>query len=177
MMEALSPRSANIPSKPNKTYKMETEQRRKSPEDAAALAKAAEKRAEKEKNHASAPPQCVLQPPGLDGSPEEKYMTGRLLGKGGFAICHEAKLMGSKSKGKSNRFALKIVKANMGIKKMEEKVSKFAIFEYNIDKHSSSALSCKSTPRCAIPTLSSSIVRLLIWKIPTLSLSYVRMAR
>ena len=30
--------------------------------------------------------------------------------------------MGSKQKGKGNRFALKIVKAKMGIKKMEEKV-------------------------------------------------------
>ena len=122
IMEPLSPRSTNVPSKPYRTYKMEAEQKRKSPEDVAARAKAAEKRAEKERNHASAPPQCVLQPPGLDGSSEEKYMTGRLLGKGGFAICHEAKLMGSKHKGKGTRFALKIVKAKMGIKKMEEKV-------------------------------------------------------
>ena len=102
-------------------HKDEVEQKRKSAEDAA-LAKATERKAEKEKNHASPPPTYVLQPPGPDGTREEKYMTGRLLGKGGFAICHEAKLMGSKQKGKGNRFALKIVKAKMGIKKMEEKV-------------------------------------------------------
>ena len=103
------------------SYKDEAEQKRKTAEDAA-LAKAAERRAEKERNHASTPPTYVLQPPGLDGSFEEKYVTGRLLGKGGFAICHEARLMGPKQKGKGNRFALKIVKAKMGIKKMEEKV-------------------------------------------------------
>ena len=47
---------------------------------------------------------------------------GRELGKGGFAICYEGTLLGQKY-GKNSTFALKIVKAKMGLKKMEEKVS------------------------------------------------------
>lgn len=45
---------------------------------------------------------------------------GRELGKGGFAICYEGTLLGHKHE--TNKFALKIVKAKMGVKKMEEKV-------------------------------------------------------
>ena len=77
---------------------------------------------EKEKNHALPPPQWVIQPPGPDGQPSEKYYTGKLLGRGGFAICYEGKLMGKKTNNSNRKFALKIVKANMGVKKMEEKV-------------------------------------------------------
>ncbi|MCJ1417055.1 Cell cycle serine/threonine-protein kinase cdc5/MSD2 [Xylographa parallela] len=97
MKECLSPRSANIPSKAPPTTKP------------------------KDKNHASPPPKYVIQPQGLLGEPGEKYSMGRELGKGGFAICYEGTLLGQKY-GKGSTFALKIVKANMGLKKMEEKV-------------------------------------------------------
>ncbi|MCJ1396972.1 Cell cycle serine/threonine-protein kinase cdc5/MSD2 [Xylographa trunciseda] len=96
MKECLSPRSANIPSKAPPTTKP------------------------KDKNHASPPPKYVMQPQGLLGEPEENYSIGRELGKGGFAICYEGILLGQKH-GKSSTFALKIVKAKMGLKKMEEK--------------------------------------------------------
>ncbi|MCJ1316700.1 Cell cycle serine/threonine-protein kinase cdc5/MSD2 [Xylographa vitiligo] len=96
MKECLSPRSANIPSKAPSTTKP------------------------KDKNHASPPPKYVVQPQGLLGEPGERYAMGRELGKGGFAICYEGTLLGQKY-GKSSTFALKIVKANMGLKKMEEK--------------------------------------------------------
>ena len=82
----------------------------------------ADKKAEKDKNHASPPPQYVIQPPESDGVLGEKYLTGKLLGKGGFAICYEGKLVGQKHSGKNQVFALKIVKAKLGMKKLEEKV-------------------------------------------------------
>ncbi|MCJ1291363.1 Cell cycle serine/threonine-protein kinase cdc5/MSD2 [Xylographa carneopallida] len=96
MKEYLSPRSANIPSKAPPTTKP------------------------KDKNHASPPPKYVIQPQGLLGEPGGKYSMGRELGKGGFAICYEGTLLGQKY-GKNSTFALKIVKAKMGLKKMEEK--------------------------------------------------------
>ncbi|MCJ1283654.1 Cell cycle serine/threonine-protein kinase cdc5/MSD2 [Xylographa opegraphella] len=96
MKECLSPRSANIPSKALPTANS------------------------KDKNHAFPPPKCVIQPRGLLGEPGEKYSMGRELGKGGFAICYEGTLLGQKY-GKNITFALKIVKAKMGMKKMEEK--------------------------------------------------------
>ena len=49
---------------------------------------------------------------------------GKELGKGGFAICYEGTLAGQKYGSRSTKFALKIVKAKMGMKKMEEKVSR-----------------------------------------------------
>jgi hypothetical protein len=98
MKDALMPRSANVQTKPPVTAKP------------------------KEKNHASPPPDTVYQPPGPDGLPGEKYSTGKELGKGGFAICYEGILVGQKIGSKATKFALKIVKAQMGQKKMEEKV-------------------------------------------------------
>lgn len=76
----------------------------------------------KDKNHAPPPPSFVIQPPGPDGLPIERYSMGKELGKGGFAICYEGTLVGQKRGAKVNKFALKIVKAKMGLKKMEEKV-------------------------------------------------------
>ncbi|MCJ1242853.1 Cell cycle serine/threonine-protein kinase cdc5/MSD2 [Trapelia coarctata] len=75
----------------------------------------------KDKNHAFPPPSFVIQPPGRDGLPSEKYSMGKELGKGGFAICYEGTLVGQKRGIKVSKFALKIVKAKMGLKKMEEK--------------------------------------------------------
>ncbi|KAK6613988.1 plk plk-unclassified protein kinase [Botrytis cinerea] len=49
-------------------------------------------------------------------------LTGRCLGKGGFAICYEGLLKGTRKK-----YALKIVKSHMSQKKMEQKVGLMAL--------------------------------------------------
>ena len=122
-MEPLSPRPVNIPSKRPSNYKITTSTKRAPSKEEIAHAKAiADKKAEKDKNHASPPPQYVIQPPGPEGVLGEKYLTGKLLGKGGFAICYEGKLVGQKHIGQNEVFALKIVKAKLGMKKLEEKV-------------------------------------------------------
>ena len=114
-MEALSPRSTNIPSKPRQMKRKETV-------DEEAKKLEAAKKALKEKEYASPPPEWVLQPPMTKGSLAEKFKTGKCLGKGGFAICYEGELCGSKVATKNNIYALKVVKANMNQRKMEEKV-------------------------------------------------------
>lgn len=114
-MEALSPRSVNIQSK-EKMKSKETS------EDEAKRAEAARK-AQKEKEYAPPPPEWVIQPPITAGSLAEKFKTGRLLGKGGFAVCYEGELRSKKiGVAKKNLFALKIVRSKMSQKKMEEKV-------------------------------------------------------
>ena len=50
-----------------------------------------------------------------------QYETGPQLGKGGFAICHRAKLMGHEHLG-SSTVALKIVKSKMEPAKLAQKV-------------------------------------------------------
>ena len=142
MKECLSPRSANIPSKAPPTTKP------------------------KDKNHASPPPKYVIQPQGLLGEPGEKYSMGRELGKGGFAICYEGTLLGQKY-GKGSTFALKIVKANMGLKKMEEKViAPYASMATISLLVTSSVQNCRFIPRCATLTLSNSIEHSLSKRIP-----------
>ncbi|KAH3909066.1 serine/threonine-protein kinase [Parastagonospora nodorum] len=64
--------------------------------------------------HADAPPSVVRDPEGL------QYETGPHLGKGGFAICHRAKLMGHDHLG-SSTVALKIVKSKMEPPKLAQK--------------------------------------------------------
>ena len=115
-MEPLSPRSTNIQSKQRQSSKdLANEQARKAE---------AARRAQKEKEYAPPPPEWVIQPPVCAGALAEKFKTGRLLGKGGFAICYEGELRSRKTDAsKSTVFALKIVRAKMGQKKMEEKVS------------------------------------------------------
>ncbi|KAF9894610.1 Cell cycle serine/threonine-protein kinase cdc5/MSD2 [Aspergillus nanangensis] len=104
-MEALSPRSTNQMIKPK--VPME----RKVLDKNAAAAQAAQK-ASSSKNHAPPPPSLVVEPED-DG---ERYSTGAFLGKGGFAICYEGKLL------RNNRvFAMKVVRSEMGQKKMQEK--------------------------------------------------------
>jgi hypothetical protein len=63
--------------------------------------------------YAPPPPKIVQDPSG------QQYHTGRELGKGGFAICYEASLKGDDPS--APKIALKIVKAHMPAKKMEEK--------------------------------------------------------
>jgi myosin-1 len=65
--------------------------------------------------HADAPPAVVQDPEGL------QYETGPQLGKGGFAICHRAKLLGHEHLG-SSTVALKIVKSKMEPPKLAQKV-------------------------------------------------------
>jgi len=66
--------------------------------------------------HADPPPAVVCDPEGL------QYATGQQLGKGGFAICHRAELMGHGNLS-SNVVALKIVKSKMEPPKLAQKVS------------------------------------------------------
>ncbi|KAL8940109.1 MAG: hypothetical protein Q9216_002990 [Gyalolechia sp. 2 TL-2023] len=100
---ALSPRSANIQMKPRISQKKVADQ---------------EVKLIKPKDHASPPPSLVLQPPEKPGGLTVQYRVGRELGKGGFAICYEGQQRGLHG-GKT--YALKIVKASMAQKKMEEK--------------------------------------------------------
>jgi myosin-1 len=65
--------------------------------------------------HADAPPPVVSDPEGL------QYETGPQLGKGGFAICHRAKLLGHEHLGNTT-VALKIVKSKMEPPKLTQKV-------------------------------------------------------
>ncbi len=65
--------------------------------------------------HADAPPELVVDPEGL------QYETGPQLGKGGFAICHRAKLLGHEHLGNTT-VALKIVKSKMEPPKLAQKV-------------------------------------------------------
>jgi len=65
--------------------------------------------------HAEPPPAVVSDPEGL------QYATGPQLGKGGFAICHRAKLLSHDHLG-SSTVALKIVKSRMEPPKLAQKV-------------------------------------------------------
>ena len=104
-MEALSPRDANaqrVPRAPELKTKA-----------AAQVLKAA-----KDKEHPPPPPNNVVEPPSTDRREGMVYEVGKLLGRGGFAICYEGTPAGS-----SKKFALKIVKSQMPTK-MEQKVSR-----------------------------------------------------
>ena len=90
-------------------------------EDEAKKAEIARKAA-KEKEYAPPPPEWVMQPPMPGGLLSEKFKIGKQLGKGGFAICYEGELKCKRKALQKNIFALKIVRAKMSQKKMEEKV-------------------------------------------------------
>ena len=119
-VEPLSPRSANIPIK-TKSKKAAKEIAEMEEEEDARKAEAA-RRAAKEKEYAPAPPECVIQPPSYPGALAEKFHTGRLLGKGGFAMAYEGETQGKSPSGKAAIYALKVVRAKMSQKKMEDKV-------------------------------------------------------
>lgn len=105
-MEALSPRDANALRPRTNDLKPK----------ATAQVKPA-----KEKDHPPPPPNNVTEPPCIDRREGAVYQVGKLLGKGGFAICYEGKLAAT-----SKRYALKIVKSQMPLK-MEQKVSNSAV--------------------------------------------------
>ncbi|RMZ87627.1 hypothetical protein DV736_g5149, partial [Chaetothyriales sp. CBS 134916] len=101
-MEVLSPRSANLPARPRDMKKAKTETK----------ARVAEKPTNPDRiDDAWRPPSMVP----VAGTPE-RYLMGRKLGKGGFAVCFQAE---SQTQGKI--YALKVVKARVEQKKMAEK--------------------------------------------------------
>lgn len=107
-MEALSPRDVNA-QRPRAT-ELKTAVTNK--------ATAALKPNKEKDQHPLPPPPNVTEPPCTDRREGALYQVGKLLGKGGFAICYEGKLAGT-----SKRYALKIVKSKMPLK-MEQKVSR-----------------------------------------------------
>lgn len=103
--DALSLRDANVQILPQR------------PTDAAKVKAAlASKVAQKEKDHPPPPPPMVYEPPSSDRKDGVTYQVGRMLGKGGFAVCYEGHIPGNKRK-----YALKVVKSKMP-SKMEQKV-------------------------------------------------------
>ena len=101
-MEALSPRDANAQRLP-RAHELKTKA-------------AAQLKNSKDKEHPPPPPNNVVEPPSSDRKDGVVYQVGKMLGKGGFAICYEGKAAGA-----SKRVALKIVKSQMPTK-MEQKV-------------------------------------------------------
>jgi hypothetical protein len=101
--EALSPRDANA-----QRFPKANEVKAKT---------AAQLKAAKDKEHPPPPPSEVFEPPSSDSPNGVTYAVGKLLGKGGFAICYSGQMLPSKQK-----YALKIVKSHMPVK-MEQKVS------------------------------------------------------
>lgn len=101
-LAALSPKDANA-QRPPKAAQLKTKT-------------AAQLKAAKDKEHPPPPPAEVLEPSSLDRPDGAVYQVGKLLGKGGFAICYGGQLLPKKQK-----FALKIVKSHMP-PKMEQKV-------------------------------------------------------
>ncbi|KAL2271192.1 hypothetical protein VTJ83DRAFT_563 [Remersonia thermophila] len=100
-MEALSPRDANA-QRPPRPQELKTKA-------------VAQLKSSRDKEHPPPPPNHVVEPPSSDRKDGAVYQVGKLLGKGGFAICYEAKAAGA-----SKRVALKIVKSKMPTK-MEQK--------------------------------------------------------
>ncbi|EFX03036.1 serine/threonine-protein kinase [Grosmannia clavigera kw1407] len=97
-VEALSPRDANA-RRPRATT-MELK-----PKTVAQL------KANKDKEHPAPPPPNVTEPPSADRRDGAVYQVGKLLGKGGFAVCYSGVLAGTKKV-----YALKIVKSKMPAK-------------------------------------------------------------
>lgn len=139
-MEALSPRDVNAQRMPRAT---ETK------------AKPVAQLKSKDKEHPPPPPEEVLEPSSTDRPDGAVYRVGKLLGKGGFAICYSGQLLPTKQK-----YALKIVKSQMP-SKMEQKVSSNAAGDVSLpifrvcSRCRSSKPNYKSTPKCATRISSS----------------------
>ncbi|KAI0486426.1 Pkinase-domain-containing protein [Xylaria cf. heliscus] len=101
--DALSPRDANAraPSRAIESTKPK--------------AAVASKPPQKEKEPPVQPPAQVYEPPSNDRHDGAVYQVGKMLGKGGFAVCYEGQLPGHRKK-----YALKIVRSKMPLK-MEQK--------------------------------------------------------
>ena len=72
--------------------------------------------------HPEDPPRYVQEPNGPDGQEGQKYAVEGYLGAGGFAKCWQAELRDRRTRHTGERVALKVVRADMGSKKMREKV-------------------------------------------------------
>jgi len=104
-MEALSPRSANLPMNPPAAIKKPKVDTRPKP---ASSVINPDKIEEKWR------PAAVIKEPGPGG---DAYLTGKKLGRGGFAVCFEGR-----SERTKEIFALKVVKSQVEQKKQLEKV-------------------------------------------------------
>lgn len=119
-MEALASRSPNVLGRKKTVMTKESlDAQRKEKLEAAA---AAAKKTQKDREHPPQPPEYVVEPNGPGGEPGERYKTGNLLGKGGFAICYKGELCDKRHGNTINQFALKIVKSKMSQKRLTEKV-------------------------------------------------------
>ncbi|KAI0877625.1 hypothetical protein GGS24DRAFT_447028 [Hypoxylon argillaceum] len=101
--DALSPRDANV-QLPSRAI-----------ESAKPRAAVASKAPPREKEPPLQPPKQVYEPPSADRKDGAVYQVGKMLGKGGFAVCYEGQLPGHRKK-----YALKIVRSKMQ-SKMEQK--------------------------------------------------------
>jgi hypothetical protein len=104
-MAALSPRSANLPMNPPIVVKRIKNDARTKPAPLAA---------NPDKIDENWRPAGTVREPGPDG---DAYLTGRKLGRGGFAVCFEGR-----SERTRDLFALKVVKSHVEQKKQLEKV-------------------------------------------------------
>ncbi|KAI8208892.1 Serine/threonine-protein kinase plo1 [Colletotrichum sp. SAR 10_76] len=101
-LEALSPRDANAQRMP-KAIEMKTTK------------PVAQLKAAKDKEPPPQPPAAVDEPPSSDRPNGAVYQVGRMLGKGGFAVCYQGYLMPERKK-----YALKIVRSQMPSKMMQK---------------------------------------------------------
>jgi serine/threonine protein kinase len=109
-MDVLSPRNPNIPARPRGA--MKNQESNPNPK-----ARVEEKNVNPDKIEDKwRPPTQVVEP----GPSPETYLTGRKLGKGGFAVCFEATVKSTKAQ-QPQLIALKVVKARIQQKKMAEK--------------------------------------------------------
>lgn len=135
-MEALSPRDANARQTVPKAMDVKTRP-------------SAQLKVSKEKDHPPPPPEHVLEPASADRPEGAVYQVGKMLGKGGFAICYQGYLQPTRHK-----YALKIVKSQMP-SKMQQKVRLSLPLIYPISGTWSPDLvfcgsfkpNCKFTPR------------------------------
>lgn len=129
-MEALSPRDANALPKRTTDLKQKA---------------TAQLKSSKDKDHPPPPPPNVTEPPSSDRKNGAVYQVGKLLGKGGFAICYDGKHIDT-----GKRHALKIVKSHMPTK-MQQKVATNAFLSMirnaPADLLTSFKQSCRFTPR------------------------------
>lgn len=118
----------------------------------------ASKPVQKEKELPPQPPPLIYEPPSFDRKDGAVYQVGKILGKGGFAVCYEGYLP-TKS-GNKRKYALKVVRSKMPTK-MEQKVSsaiqeQLTTINANIDmrtvpNRTADSLQDEAAKYCAIP--------------------------
>lgn len=105
MAQPLSPRPINLPSRGRTTMKKTNFEAQGKPQ---------EKPINKDKIEDGWRPSSVIAEPGTN---PEMYITGKKLGKGGFAVCFEGTLRRT-----GQLYAMKVVKSKVEQKKQLEKV-------------------------------------------------------